>query len=151
MKYKNILPCLLAALIIPAFVHAKPKKPGMSLAKIDSNGDEVISLEEAEDAGADKLVDNFNEIDTDGSSDLTKEELREHYKSRMEDRRAQRQSIDADGNGAISYDEAVDAGADKLVDNFERIDGNGDGELDREELQTLRKKMGQRRQSASDS
>lgn len=144
MKYKNILLCLLAASLLPSLALAKKgkgPKHDKAFGKIDSNGDEIITLEEAESAGADKFVEHFNEIDADGSGEITKDELRVHHKQRMEERRAKREAMDADSNGSISLDEATNAGADKLVENFDKIDANGDGEIDCEEMNKAHKDM----------
>jgi Ca2+-binding EF-hand superfamily protein len=153
MKYKNIILCLLAAMILPTLAVAKPDKgdgdkKGKGFGKLDSNGDEVITLEEAKAAGAERLVEHFSEIDADGSGEVTKEELRNHHKQRMQERKSEGKgegkkgkAMDTDGNGAISLEEATNAGAEKLVENFKKIDGNGDGELDRAEMKQLREKM----------
>lgn len=144
MKYKNRLLCLLAALIVPTLAVAKSDKggkKGKGFGKLDSNGDEVITLAEAEAAGAERFIENFSEIDADGSGEVTKDELRAHFQQRMSERKTKLKDMDADGNGAISYDEAANAGAEKLVEHFEKIDANGDGEITRDEMKELRQIM----------
>lgn len=136
MKNTTRLFCLFSAvLLIPAIAQAKPKKHGNPMERLDSNGDEVITLEEAEAAGADRFIEHFSEIDADGSGEVTQEELRAFHEERRENRKA----IDSDESGTISYNEAVEAGADRLAENFDTLDVNGDGELDREEMSALRK------------
>ena len=143
MKYKNRLLCLLAAITLPALAQARPHENGgergKGFDKLDTNGDQVITLEEAESAGAKRLVEHFAEIDADGSGEVTKEELRAHHEQRREEHRAKLEAMDTDGNGAISLEEATAAGAEKLVEHFDRIDRNGDGELDRHEMRPPRK------------
>ena len=49
-------------------------------------------------------------------------------------------AADADGNGAISNNEANEAGLDKLIEHFDKIDSDGDGEITKKELKNLSKK-----------
>lgn len=147
MKYRHILICLLAASILPSLAlgkEGKEPKQGKGFGKLDSNGDELISLEEAQSAGADKIVEHFNEIDTDGSGGVSKEELRKHHQQRKGEpggkgeRGAKLKEMDTDGNGAISFEEATKADAKKLVEHFKKLDANGDGEIDRKEMKKMK-------------
>ena len=146
MKIKNILLSLLAVSLLPTIALAKAEKgenKGKGMQKLDTNGDQMISLQEAQAADAKRLVGNFAVIDADSDGQITKEEMRQHHQKRKEERMAKRKELDADGNGAISYDEASNAGAEKLVEHFDKIDGNGDGEINRQEMKEMRKMMGQ--------
>ena len=51
-------------------------------------------------------------------------------------------AADADGNGTISSNnEANEAGLDKLIEHFDKIDSDGDdGEITKQELKNLIKK-----------
>ena len=49
-------------------------------------------------------------------------------------------AADADGNGAISNNEANEAGLDKLIEHFDKIDSDGDGEITKQELKGLSEK-----------
>ena len=46
-------------------------------------------------------------------------------------------AADADANGTISNNEANQAGLDKLVEHFDKIDSDGDGEITKQELRNL--------------
>jgi len=140
MKKKHILPCLLAVLL-PGLALAAPGN-GKAHKKIDTNGDGVISKSEAQDASAKRLVEGFADIDADGNGELTREELHAHKKKRMAERRGKAKDADTDGNGAISSDEAAAAGMQRLVENFDKIDADGDGEVTRKEMQQLRHAKG---------
>lgn len=147
MKIRNILLCLLAALILPSLALAKDdkgEKKGKGPGKLDTNGDQVITLEEAQAGGAEKLVENFSKIDADGNGELTRDELRNHAKKRMEERREKGQKADTDGNGAISKAEAEAAGMKRLLEKFDEIDANGDGEVSREEMRDARPGKGEK-------
>lgn len=148
MKTKNILLCLLAVALLPSLALAKKDKEGKGgkgFGKLDRNGDQIISLNEAQAANAERLIENYSIIDTDSSGGVTKEEMREHFKQRMAERRSKREAMDTDGNGSISLEEAKAAGADRLVEHFGKIDRDGNGEITREEMkqagQAMRKKM----------
>ena len=69
-----------------------------------------------------------------GKGDFDKEQRREQARERM-------QQIDSDGDGNISYVEAESAEAKRLVENFDAIDSNGDGILNREEMRAQHKNM----------
>ncbi|MGB1126881.1 MAG: EF-hand domain-containing protein [Opitutales bacterium] len=133
MKYRNILLCLMVVPLIPAIAPAEDRTPGKGIKKIDTDGDGVITLAEAEEADAQKLIKHFDTIDGDGNGELTRYELRTHLKKR-------REAMDRDGNGAISYDEAAHAGAEKIVQHFDKLDINGDGEITRKEMRERKNK-----------
>jgi Ca2+-binding EF-hand superfamily protein len=146
MKYKHPIICLAVATLIPALASAKPKQgPGNAFDRIDRNGDQVITINEATAADATRFIENFDVIDKDGNGEVTPTELTEHRKQRIGDRQARREAMDADANGAISYNEAVQGGARRLVDNFDRLDTDGDGEVTRDEMRKARQAMRDKR------
>lgn len=94
MKFKTLLLTALAACLIPALSQAEEAQEGQRkgppsqeqrgerFANMDTNGDEQISLEEAQSAEATKLVEHFDKIDANGDGQLTKEELKAAKKKR---------------------------------------------------------------------
>jgi len=100
MKLNTIILTVLATCLIPAFAQAANKsvdgsdqdgqrqgranqaERGERFANTDSNGDEQLSLEEVESAGARRLVEHFDKIDKNGDGQLTKDELKAAHKKR---------------------------------------------------------------------
>ena len=99
MKLKTLLLTVLAACLIPALAQAEGKsvggdqdgqrkgppsqeERGERFANTDTNGDEQLSLEEVESAGATRLAEHFDIIDKNGDGQLTKDELKAAHKKR---------------------------------------------------------------------
>ena len=85
----------------------------------------------------------FDQIDTDGNGEITSTELKAARAKRFErgiEIRERIKASDADGNGTISSNEANEAGLDKLIEHFDKIDSDGDGEITKQELKNLIKK-----------
>lgn len=148
MKVKSISLIALVALIIPAAVQAQARgNPGQSpargtgavniLERFDANQNGSLSKDEVRG----RLANNFEAIDADGDGELNTSELtaaRERGRQGMKDKANRIKDADVDGNRAISIDEASTAGMQRLVDNFDRIDADGDGEITRREMRTFR-------------
>jgi len=101
MKLNRIIFTVLATCLIPAFAQAAKRsvagsdqdgqrqgrvnqvERGERFADTDSNGDEQLSLEEVESAGATRLVEHFDKIDSNGDGQLTKDELKAAHKKRV--------------------------------------------------------------------
>ena len=60
---------------------------------MDSNQDDQISLDEAEAAEAERLLEHFTEIDADGDSTLTRQEMKAFHQARREQKRSEQSSI----------------------------------------------------------
>jgi hypothetical protein len=101
MKLNSLLLAALATCLISALAQAEDRsiaaggdqdgqrkdrpnqaERGERFANTDSNGDEQLSLEEVESAGATRLVEYFDKIDTNGDGQLTKDELKTAHKKR---------------------------------------------------------------------
>ena len=152
MNTQSLLPYFLSAAILPLVIHAKPdgaKRDGDNarqppsieqvFARLDANASGGISVDEAEGP----LEGHFDQIDTDGNGEITGVELKASRAKRFErgiEMRERIKAADADGNGAISNNEANEAGLDKLIEHFDKIDSDGDGEITKQELKNLSKK-----------
>ena len=113
MKIKALILASLAALIVPATVNAqfeaegertpgkhcgpggkegKKGKARAHLKKMDTDGNKEISLEEAEAANAERLLEHFEQIDSNGDGSVTPDEMRAHGQAKREERRAEREA-----------------------------------------------------------
>lgn len=152
MNAKSLLLLVLSAAILPLLIQAKPngaqrdgdnarQPPSIEqvFARLDANASGGISINEAEGP----LERHFDQIDTDGNGEITGTELKASRAKRFERGTEMRERIkasDADGNGTISSNEANKAGLDKLIEHFDKIDSDGDGEITKQELKNLIKK-----------
>lgn len=66
--------------------------------------------------------------------DQTGDSKRPKYLAKFDERF---KSADRDGDGALTKAEAEGAGMGKIVDHFERIDGNRDGKVTLDELRAI--------------
>ena len=116
--------------------------PMARLKKADTNGDGMISREEAK-AGLPQLYKHFDEVDTNHDGQVTAEEL-QAFHQKMQAARQQKaaerfKKLDTDGDGRISRAEAQ-AGAPRLAAHFDEIDTNKDGFITPDELKAAREK-----------
>ncbi|MEM7792816.1 MAG: hypothetical protein AAF546_15530 [Verrucomicrobiota bacterium] len=90
MKTKLLLLVSVFSFAFASLAQAEPGKSGPPdrkkvmerLKQIDTDGDKVITYEEATAANAEKLLEKFAEIDTDGDNAITKEEMQAHRKAK---------------------------------------------------------------------
>lgn len=92
-------------------------------AALDTNGDGSISLEEFQSRPLAASQRRFAGLDTDGDGELSAKEL-EAARHRG---RAPRTPIDTNGDGAWSFAELQAVRPDLTIEQFNRLDRNGDG------------------------
>ena len=152
MNAQSLLLFVLSAAILPLLIQAKPdgaqrdggntrQPPSIKkvFARLDADASGGISVDEAEGP----LESHFDQIDADGSGEITGAELKTSRVKRSERGIEMRERIkvaDADGNGTISSKEASLAGLDKIIQHFDKIDSNGDDEITRQELKKFSNK-----------
>ena len=149
MNAQSLLLLVLSAAILPLLIQAKPNgaqrdgdnarhPPSIEqvFARLDANASGGISVDEAEGP----LEGHFDQIDTDGNGEITSTELKASRAKRFKrgiEMRERIKASDADGNGTISSNEANEAGLDKLIEHFDKIDSDGDGEITKQELKHI--------------
>jgi hypothetical protein len=116
-----ILVGLLLSYFGSVFAQATPSKL-TAISALDSNGDKLISQDEARKAGISDSV--FKKMDKDGNGSISQAELTA-YKAQ------QKVKLDSDRDGKISKDEALKGGM-SLAD-FKIYDKDGSGFLDESE------------------
>ena len=115
-----------------------PPAPDQIIERLDMDGSGSIIKGEAKGF----IAKYFDRIDANGDGKISEEELLHARENRGQKPKGGREDIiaaDTDQNGAISIDEATWAGLKKMVENFDRIDADGDGQISEEELRLLRK------------
>ena len=115
-----------------------PPAPDQIIERLDMDGSGSIIKSEAKGF----IAKYFDRIDANGDGKISEEELLHARENRGQKPKGGREGIiaaDTDQNGAISIDEATGAGLKKMVENFDRIDADGDGQISKEELRLLRK------------
>jgi Ca2+-binding EF-hand superfamily protein len=130
MKYIAILTAFglgSAALLAAAAEHDGSGKMMERLKAADTNGDGMISKEEAK--ALPRILKNFDAIDANHDGQITMEELRAFHQSR---RGEHWKKLDTNGDGKISKEEAK--AAPRLLEHFDAIDTNHDGFLTPDEL-----------------
>ena len=125
--------CLSAAFIGTANAAPAPGEMKARMQKMDANGDGKISRDEA--SKYKNLAKVFDKIDTNNDGYLSKDELQAH---RAKKAQGKFKAIDNNQDGRISRAEA-DAKAPMLAKNFDKLDVNKDGFIDKQEMSAARK------------
>ncbi|HET6655051.1 MAG TPA: hypothetical protein VFH57_02285 [Gammaproteobacteria bacterium] len=110
------------------------KQPGFS--SYDLNGDGFITEQEADAAPRGGLQDVFDDVDADDDGNVSPAEFAAATINLLGG--VDFNSIDTDGDGAISGDEAQDK-APLLWQEFDRVDLNGDDQISKEEYQNFQR------------
>ena len=119
-------------------------------AEADSNHDGAISQSEWQSARLREANERFQKLDANRDGRLSKvevEQAREQRQHRMgEHRRGERRerlrALDKDGDQQLSRAEIGDS-MPRLAQDFDRLDGNRDGKLSREEMRAGRAQRGE--------
>ena len=152
MNTKSLLQLVIVAALLPFAAQAKPEgapadgksrkgppAPEEIIERMDADANGTISEDEVKGP----LAQHFEEIDANSDGQLDQEELSTAHQMRAENAKAKGKKLkdaDSDENGSISKDEASDAGLEKLVEHFDKIDADGDGEVTKEEMRAMRGK-----------
>ena len=92
----------------------------------------------------------FASIDTNGDGGLSAEELIAAAEGRAEDRAARMlERLDENGDGILQMDEMPRRGGDRAERMFDRVDANDDGVISQEEFETAKERHGERRRDGS--
>ncbi len=138
MKQRILIMAVLATLTGVAMAD-EGRRGGQFPPHLDTDGDGQLSVDEFRGPG-DRM---FMDADADGDSRVTLEEMRAHHeqmKARMQERLDRQaaaiddhfHSMDTDGDGAVTADEA-------RIAAFQRKDRNGDGFLTTDEMRPPRR------------
>jgi Ca2+-binding EF-hand superfamily protein len=167
MNIKSLLVLILSSSLIGFTAQAKSedapegnqgKRPSVKelFQRLDTDESGTLSAEEVKGP----LAKNFDEIDADGDGQLTQKEMMVANKNRAKGEKGKEakgekagkggpegkgpnlKEVDTDENGAISKEEATEAGMERLLEHFDDIDADGDGEITREEMKAMPKGKG---------
>jgi hypothetical protein len=138
MKY--VLPTCMLLVAMNAFAERGVAKGPMDLKALDTDGDKMISLPEAQQS-APRLASRFNELDTNHDGLLSMDEIaqgRVLVTRNLEDDFA---AADSNADGQLSQAEA-DAAMPIVSDHFDEMDASADGYVTMEEIHAHAKAHG---------
>lgn len=139
MKRTPLVIAVVSLGLSTAGVALADKGPGKFMRFFDSNQDGSVTLEEFNQASADR----FARMDSDSDGKLTRDEFQEYIKSRRAERKqAKFARMDTDGDGAVSKAEYVAYKTAKAERRFAYMDKNEDGKVDQSEYAQCMKKRG---------
>jgi Ca2+-binding EF-hand superfamily protein len=123
-------------------------KPEFGMLKhLDTNGDGVVTKDEAQAAASTRIDETFARLDANHDGQITQDEVQAARDARRAEMEAQFEArfktADKNGDGLLSKEEAQ-AGMPMLSRGFDRIDSNQDGQLTLDEIKAGRENMGHR-------
>jgi Ca2+-binding EF-hand superfamily protein len=112
-------------------------REGEMFKRLDTNNDGVLTKDELEARGAQRVAQSFDKLDRDKDGMVTQEEMKEARTTRMaamkEHAEERFKTADKNGDGSLSKEEAT-AGMPRLAQRFDALDQNKDGQLSPDEL-----------------
>jgi Ca2+-binding EF-hand superfamily protein len=160
MNTKSLILLALSSALLPLAVQARPDgapsdgkgktgppPPEQVIERLDTDQNGTISQDEA----TGPMAKRFEKIDANEDGEVDAGELKAARERRKDKEKGEKlKQADTDGNGAISYDEASQAGLEKLVEHFDKVDGDGDGQITKQEMRTMKKAIGKRKKNESE-
>ncbi|WP_055444805.1 EF-hand domain-containing protein [Lacinutrix himadriensis] len=117
-----------------------PPEASEILSKLDTNKDNYIDKDEAAKDKRGKISEDFEVIDSNGDELIDLEELDASLNDRKPKKVSPKKlikEVDDNGDGTLNELEVAAKGEKELSDDFSAIDTNEDGELDIEELKAF--------------
>ena len=151
-----VIASLLALAPLASFAadHPRHGPAGADMLKWDTNGDGVVTKEEAQSASASNVAKRFDELDLNKDGQITKEEMseaREARRTAMKEKfAADFKAADKNADGGLSKDE-VTASMPRIAKHCDELDANKDGVVTQEELQAHHQQMRGKHQPTSQS
>jgi Ca2+-binding EF-hand superfamily protein len=138
MNRNLVLAAALLALAPATLLAGEGERKGDGgFSRLDTNKDGVLTKDELQAKGADRIAASFDKLDRDKDGMVTQEEMKEARTTRMAAMREHAEerfkTADKNGDGSLSKEEAT-ASMPRLAQRFDSLDQNKDGQLSRDEL-----------------
>jgi Ca2+-binding EF-hand superfamily protein len=112
-------------------------REGEMFKRLDTNHDGVLTKDELQAKGAQRVAQSFDKLDRDKDGMITQDEMKEARTTRMaamkEHAEERFKTADKNGDGSLSKEEAT-ASMPRLAQRFDSLDQNKDGQLSSDEL-----------------
>jgi len=117
-------------------------REGDMFTRLDTNHDGVLTKDELEARGAQRIAKSFDKLDRDKDGMVTQDEMKEARTTRMtamkEHAEERFKTADKNGDGSLSKEETT-ASMPRLAQRFDALDQNKDGQLSPDELRAAGK------------